>query len=136
MDGVNTLTMGQGGTIRYNKEQILEQIRQIEQSIKIDKKNIIVKTFKIGQRLNWLEMIDSTKTSKQNLSLANYEYEYSRFLIKLYRLMRDFPKLQCSTLPVRWFKNNFSQLQKICDGNIEFWGPIPILEDSVTGIKL
>ena len=55
------------------------------------------------------------------LANTNENYDYSTFLIKLYKLVDKYKGLQCCKLPVRFFKSKFSIIRQICINNSSDW---------------
>ena len=55
------------------------------------------------------------------LANTNENYDYSTFLIKLYKLVDKYKGLQCCKLPVRFFKSKFSIIKQICINNSSDW---------------
>ena len=48
-------------------------------------------------------------------------HDYSLFLIRLYKLMQKYKKLQCCRLPVRFFKAKLAVVKEVCVNNPKDW---------------
>ena len=48
-------------------------------------------------------------------------YDYSTFLIKLFKLAEKYKQLKCCKLPVRFFKSKFALVKEICKNNPKDW---------------
>ena len=52
---------------------------------------------------------------------AGENHDYALFLIRFYKLMQKYKKLQCCRLPVRFFRSKFTVIKEICCNNPKDW---------------
>ena len=51
----------------------------------------------------------------------SYNADYCRFLVKFYKLLNMYNKLQNINLPIRYFKTNYTIIKDICQDNQAEW---------------
>ena len=71
-----------------------------------------------SERKNFSSFIENIKKDNKNIK---WTYPYIQFLIKLYNLCDEYPKLQKVTVNLEFLKSNFKTIKTEVEKNINFW---------------
>ena len=63
-----------------------------------------------AKRHNWEKM-------HQILKLTPYSQSQAYFLINMHKLSQDYSRIMCSSLPIRFFKNNLKTIISVCESD-------------------
>ena len=76
--------------------------------------------FLLGNIMNQIQDI-SRKGFHKFVRDISYNVDYCRFLIKFYKILNTFKKLQNVDLPIRYFKANYVIIKDIYKDNPKEW---------------
>ena len=113
-----------------NEEDLTNKDKPIE--VKIENAKNLIKAINfsktVGIRYNFLlgDILyqiqnDNKKMYRDFVKNIDYNADYCRFLIKFYKLLSVYKKLQHINLPLRYFKTNYFIIKDICKENQEEW---------------
>ena len=70
--------------------------------------------FKHKESIGAKQFYDFCSDAKEN-------FDYALFLIRFYKLMQKYKKLQCCRMAVRFFRSKFTVIKEVCINNLADW---------------
>ena len=99
----------------------VERIRLVNQKLQNMEGELLMISCLKGYLLSNHKKSIGAKNFYEFCSNTNENHDYSLFLIRLYKLLEKYKKLQCCRLAVRFFRSKFTIIKEICNNNPEDW---------------
>ena len=107
-----------------NETELIDLLKKLSQATTSSKKKILSFVVKQGQLL---------KAAKEGLEAMMYKHvrdscgfssSYANFLISLFKLFEEYPRLCYCSVPVRTFCSSMKLIREICSENDIFWSNV------------
>ena len=103
------------------EDEVLEELTNLILAVKQHEMLTVYFSCLQGKALKKLKDVSSNARFKELLQLKEMSYSHARFLIKLAELTSEYDKIAYSSLPVRFIKNYFKTIIKVCKENKELF---------------
>lgn len=106
---------------RNNPEECIESVNLLSRAIGDSRKKIVYYSALQGELLKAVKESTLSYTFSTLLSLTQISKSYAYFLMKLYDLVQQYPRLRHCELPIRFFMQNLSIIKEVCEMDPVKW---------------
>lgn len=118
----NVVVTNESELVNKNKtiEEKKENAKNLVKAINFSKNVGVRYSFLLGNILSQIYN-KGIKDFHEFIKDISYNADYCRFLVKFYKLLNMYGKLQNTDLPIRFFKTNYIIIKDICKGDEAKW---------------
>lgn len=107
--------------VATNEDELITLLKKLSTAILDCKKKILMFASRQGKLLKDAKTGLEPCMFKLVITSCDFSTSYSNFLISLYHLFEENPKLCYCTVPIRLFRNNMRIIREICGDEPDFW---------------
>ena len=121
MTPLNTTYGGLLEEVASNESELIDLLKKLTQAIKDSKKKILSFAMRQGLLLKQAKETLETVMYKHIRDSCGFSGSYANFLISLFTLFEEYPRLCYCSIPIRTFCSNMKLIREICSENKVFW---------------
>ena len=121
MTPLNTTYGGLLEEVASNEVELINLLKKLSQAIIDSKKKILSFAVRQGLLLKEAKETFETVMYKHVRDSCGFSGSYSNFLISLFKLFEEYPRLCYCSVPIRTFCSNMKLIREICSEHKVFW---------------
>ena len=102
-------------------QDFINYLQILKRNIDNAQKRVTMLSELFGMWLSDAEKLLNGEQYKTIMQNSGYTQRYCKFLVWLHKLCKSFPKMKCSSAPIRTFLSNQKIIEEICQEDYEFW---------------